>query len=151
MRLIDGVPIAPLVKLEKTLPVLVDEDIYEIMTTIAQYVSTAGKTAVVIVFLSSFLFNYGMNHILGRVQNLSSITHDMMMQLMYPETTFIFFAKVFEFVTFDMIPTQLIYPLVLNLVNVAYSDEADKIGYESRYLIWNSGSITLYIVLYAFM
>ena len=90
-----------------------------------------------------------MNSILAMVQNLSIIAHAMMMQLMYPETTLAFYASVFDFVTFDMVPTDSIYPLILDLVNVPFSENAGKIGYESRFCIWNSGSITIYIIIYA--
>ena len=75
----------------------------------------------------------------------------MMMQLRYPETTVEFYSKVFDFVTFDSLPSEKIYPHFLNFVNVPYSDAAQKIGYESRYIIWNSGSITIFIVLYVFV
>jgi hypothetical protein len=92
-----------------------------------------------------------MNSILAMVQNLAIITHAMMMQLMYPEVTLVFYSSVFDFVTFDMIPTEYIYPLILTLANVPYSEAAEKIGYESRYIIWNSGSITIYIFIYILM
>ena len=147
----DDVPIAPLTKLKKDLPMIVNEGIMGTIKAIGAATSSAGKGGLMIIMMGTFLLNFGMNSILAMVQNLSIITHAMMMQLMYPEATLEFYASVFNFVTFDMIPTHLIYPLVLTLANVPYSDAADKIGYESRYVIWNSGSITLYIILYSFM
>ena len=147
----DVVPIVPLTKLEKVLPMIVKEKILGIIKAIGAVSSKAGKGGLIFVLIGTFIFNFGMNSILAMVQNLSIITHAMMMQLMYPEIMLEYYSSVFEFVTFDMIPTEIIYPLFLTLVNVPYSDEADRIGYESRYVIWNSGSITLYIILYSFI
>ena len=69
------------------------------------------------------------------------------MQLQYPQTSAIFFDAIFGFVTYDMVPTEDIYVLIFNWNNVPYSEEADSSGYHSRWIIENSGSITLFIVL----
>ena len=72
----------------------------------------------------------------------------MMMQLMYPATISLFFSKVFEFVTFDIIPTELFFPYIFDLPEGAYSDEADSIGYYSHYIVLNAGSITIFLLSY---
>ena len=75
----------------------------------------------------------------------------MMMQLKFPASAMIFYAALFEFVTFDLIPTDELYQKIFDFENKEpYSDEADNIGYSSRYLIFNSGSLTLFIFLAAF-
>ena len=85
---------------------------------------------------------------LAQVRNLGFVTHLMMMQLMYPATIALFFSKVLEFITFDIIPTELIYPYIFDFPEGAYSDQADLIGYGSRYIIINGGSITLFLLAY---
>ena len=87
-----------------------------------------------------------MNKLLSQVRNLGFVTHLMMMQLNYPATIALFFSKVFEFVTFDIIPTELFLPYIFDLPEGAYSDEADSIGYYSRYIVLNAGSITIFLL-----
>ena len=43
------------------------------------------------------------------MRSLALITHFMMMQLMVPQNAASFYAGLFEFVTFDIIPTDDIY------------------------------------------
>ena len=88
-----------------------------------------------------------MNGVLNQVISLSLITHLMMMQLDYPQSTMIFFSKVFEFVTFDLIPTDQIYVEIFKWVNIPFSKMAEVVGYPSHFLIENGGSITIFIIL----
>ena len=77
---------------------------------------------------------------------MSIITHLMMMQLKFPACAMLFYGSVFEYVTFDLIPTDDFYDKVFDFENKEpYSDEAASIGYPSRYLIFNSGSLTIFI------
>ena len=110
--------------------------------------SNTGKASIIAAFLLGFFFNMGMNKLLSQVRNLGFVTHLMMMQLQYPATIALFFSKVFEFVTFDIIPTELFYPYIFDFPEGAYSEEADLIGYYSRYIILNAGSITLFLLSY---
>ena len=74
----------------------------------------------------------------------------MIMQLTYPAPAVIFYAALLEYVTFDIIPSEQIYNLIFDFnedADSAYSDEADSIGYSSRYFIKNSGSVPIYMVL----
>ena len=74
-------------------------------------------------------------------------THMMLMVLLFPSFLSKFYSTLLEFVTFDMIPTDEIYSEILDLENSPFSEEAEKIGYESRYILWNSGSIPLYFLI----
>ena len=87
-----------------------------------------------------------MSSILGEVLNLALITHLMIMQLEYPEVVSKFFAAVFEFVTFDLLPTDPIYGFLFDFPEKSYSDQAEEIGYESVQTIPNLGSVWLFIV-----
>ena len=62
------------------------------------------------------------------------------MQLNYPRETAIFYTLIFEFVTFDLIPVEEIYGEIFKFINDSpFSDEANIIGYFSRYFVFNSG------------
>ena len=93
-----------------------------------------------------FFLGYGMNSILSNVRCLSLITHLMMMQLNYPANCVIFYGVVFNFVTFDVLPTEGLYGEIFGFVNIAYSEQAANIGYESHYAISNSGSIPIFML-----
>ena len=72
----------------------------------------------------------------------------MMINLSYPESSKIFFEKVFQFVTFDIIPwTEEIYAYVFGWTNIPFSDVVETAGYPSQFIIENSGSIPLFILL----
>ena len=58
-----------------------------------------------------------------------------------------FFSGLFEFVTFDIIPTEEINEEIFGWENDPYNEQAEEIGYESRYVFENSGSIPYYILL----
>lgn len=71
----------------------------------------------------------------------------MMMQLSYPAVAMSFFGGLFELITFDLVPSDLVWEEVFTFENVPYSEQAEAIGYESRYAIYNSGSIPIFIAL----
>ena len=109
-----------------------------------------GKSSLFIMALLSFVTTYSMNTLLSQVRNLSLITHLIMMQLSYPAAVTIFYSGIFEYVTFDLIPTDTFYEDVFRFEpSEPYSEEAESIGYPSRYLIINSGSLTLFIFVIA--
>lgn len=108
-------------------------------------VGNVGKTQLVIIFLLTLLGSHQLNKLLGQVRNLGLVTHLMLMKLVFPPITVIFFSGLFEYVTFDIIPTEEIYAYLFGWQNVAYSEEAESIGYSSRYFIENAGSIPIYI------
>lgn len=53
----------------------------------------------------------------------------------------------FEFVNFDILPTDLIYGAAFNYDSDPISERAEEIGYESGLFIENSGSFLIYVVL----
>ena len=64
-----------------------------------------------------------------------------------------FYSGLFEFVTFDIIPTDDIYDKIFDegWRRAPYSEQADTIGYATRWLFANLGSVTWIIVLLAIM
>ena len=97
------------------------------------------------VALQQFL-SFSVNSMLGNVRNLQYVTHMMMMQLIFPASVGLFFSSLFEFVTYDVLPTDDIYVPIFGWNNEPYSDEAELIGYESRYTIENTGSLLIYLI-----
>ena len=77
------------------------------------------------------------------------ITHFMIMQLNYPPTAVLFFGLIFEFVTFDIVPTEFLYEIMFGFNSDSISEQAENIGYESQYFIENSGSFFIYLILIA--
>lgn len=107
--------------------------------------ATSGKvTAAGMIFLQ-FVRLKGMNHVLGPVRNLQILTHIMMMTLVYPECSEPFFAQLFEFITYDMYNTDNMYDEMFGFEHVPFNEFADAIGYPSRFLIFNSGSMTVFL------
>ena len=71
----------------------------------------------------------------------------MMMELTYPVVVNSFYKPVLEFANFDLIETEELYGSLLDLEQDPYSDQVADIGYESRYLILNLGSIPIFIII----
>ena len=76
-----------------------------------------------------------MNSLLGQVRSLSIITHFMMMQLNYSASVSYFYSFLFEFVTYDVVPSDDIYDEVFKFDSPAFSVQAENIGYASSYTI----------------
>ena len=104
------------------------------------------------VILSYFGYNI-VAQLLGQVRSLAMITHFMIMQLVVPQNAMVFYSGLFEFVTFDIIPTDDIYDKIFDegWRSAPYSEQADTIGYATRWLFANLGSVTWIIVLLAIM
>ena len=80
------------------------------------------------------------------------ITHMMLMQLRYPGVSTIFYSKIFEFVSFDLFQTGEIYNEIFKIENdEPYSEQAEELGYESTFLVPNSGPLLLFIAIFAVM
>ena len=90
-----------------------------------------------------------MNNLLGQVRSLNFITHFMIMQLNYAAAVSVFYSSLFEFITFDVVPTDEIYGNIFEFESDPYSDEADDIGYGSRIFIENTGSLLVYLIVIA--
>ena len=68
-----------------------------------------------------------------------------MMSMVYPESSVPFYEGVFELVNFDPIETEAFYDENFEFENEPYNEWTDSIGYPSQYLIFNSGSLTLFL------
>ena len=68
------------------------------------------------------------------------------MQLNYAAAVSVFYSSLFEYITFDIVPTDEIYGNIFNFESEPYSHEADSIGYGSRIFIENTGSLLVYLI-----
>ena len=129
----------------------ISEETQEVETSsFGSTVAGVGMGALILsAFLSYFSF-LAQNKILSQVRSLGLITHLMMMQLNYPQPARDFFKAVFPMISFDLVPGEAldwIYGKLFNLNSTAYSPEAEWIGYGSRWIAENSGSITVFLFL----
>ena len=147
VRASDGEEIASASQVTKIVPKMSNKTLSLVAEEIATIMSSTGSSSLVIAGILSYFGNFSASHLLSEVRNLSFISHFMMMQLVYPPLSVAFYAILFNFLTFDILPTDNIYVNVFGWENVPYSDNADAIGYPSRFLIENSGSITIFILL----
>ena len=90
-----------------------------------------------------------MNNLLGQVRSLSFITHLMMMQLNYSASVSYFYSFLFEFVTYDVVPSDAIYEEIFNFDSPAFSAQAERIGYSSSFIIQNTGSLFIFLFVIA--
>ena len=98
----------------------------------------------------SIVSSGAMNISLSQVRSLSLIAHLFLMTLYVQGFTISFFRKVMRYVAFDLLWfIEDIYDEIFVLPDdEPYSQQADDVGYESRYLTINSGSITFFILLF---
>ena len=102
-----------------------------------------------IVIVLEWLLEFGINHMMGSVRNLSLQTHLLMMKQKLPGLAISFYARILVFANFDMLPAERIYDFFgLEFPGDSpYSNEAEYLGYESNYLMINSGSIPIFMAL----
>ena len=117
------------------------------MATVGESVESGSTILSIAMVVLNIGASYSMNQILSQVRSLSMITHMQMMQLNVPPTAIIFFSALFNFVTFDLIPTEEIYNSVFAWENVPYSESAENIGYASRQIIENTGSVPIFLLI----
>ena len=92
-------------------------------------ISDTGTGTVIFTILLRQFYKFSFNSLLGNVRNLQFVTHLMMMQLVFTASVSYFYSILFEFVTYDYIPTDDIYGAMFDFDSEPYSDEADLIGY----------------------
>ena len=85
--------------------------------------------------------------LLSFIRTLSVIVHLFSVELQIPDTTDIFFSALFELCAFDFIPTDLIYEKIFEFNNEPLTATLDAVGYASQYIIFNLGSIFIFMVL----
>ena len=143
----DSQPMSLVMKVQKSLPQQLDPDRALILMGSAEAVSSAGTGVVILVICLQQCCRFGMNSVLGNVRNLQFVTHLMMMQLIYSAGVSYFYSLLFEFVTYDIVPSDEIYEAMFEIDSNPYSDQADLIGYGYRYSVVNTGSLLFYIIL----
>ena len=137
---------------EKKLPRIIIEKYAESIVELAIILVYVFKVTFSTFLVLSFFIGFSMKPVLDQIRCLQMIVHLMMIHIILAESCLLFFAKIIELVIFDIIPTEYIYPLIFFFKNdSAYTEEAEALGYGSRYLIINTGSVTIFIIANVFL
>ena len=122
------------------------KDFEETLQT-AIIIAAGGTGALLITGIFQFTFGYGMNSLFSQVRSLSVVTHYNMMMITFPASCIQFFAVIYEYVTYDVIPTDNLYEDRMGLPYKPFSANADKVGYPSTSMIPNLGSVPIFIII----
>jgi len=110
-------------------------------------VAGTSKSTLFVVMMLRFYLKAVMNHLLSSISSLSIVTHQLLINLSYPALLMLYFSYIFEFVSFDLIPTDDFYDYIFGFQNEPFSSQAEELGYESHNLIRNMGSLFLTLLL----
>lgn len=114
---------------------------------IALAIKQSGSGSLLLLAILQFFLNTGMSEMLSQVQIMNIITHLHIMQLNYPASISIFFGTIFGFVTFDILPVDNIYGAIFDFDSEPYTETAAETGYESLYMIENTGCLLIFLFL----
>ena len=117
----------------------------------ANTVSGASKGTIAITIVMNKLVKFYLNTVLSMVRSISMIVHMMTVPMDTPSKTDIFFNTVFDLISFDIIPTEDLYNKIFEFDNVPLTEYFLAVGYESQHIIFNMGSIFLFLVIEVFI
>ena len=112
VRKSDGVAIKPDEEVVYEVPSMADKSSMDTVEAVALVVAAAGTGTIIVGAIASYCGTYSVNQLLSEVRSLSFITHFNMMQLSYPKVSTAFFAGIFTFVNFDILPADKVYTVV---------------------------------------
>lgn len=150
-RLSDGRPIPDNTQIQRHLPQQLNIRKAQTIQMIAETIQRSGQGSIILSLFVQQFVAFSMNNLLSQVRNLAIITHLMIMQLNYAASASYFFSFLFEFVTYAIIPTDDIYGSIFGFESDPLSEQADNIGYGSRFVIENTGSLLIYLFVIAFL
>ena len=108
-------------------------------------------TVVLTFFSVNHQVEFILNQLLGLVSSLNIILHFMCMGLDYPLRMQLFFGGLFHLITFDAMPTDDLYNLLFSTKSFEddepLSEQFDIIGYSSRLVYDNLGSLLVFMFL----
>ena len=100
---------------------MIDEDLAETIAGLGENLTGVGKTGLWITTVLIFLLNFQMNSFLSQVRSLSIITHMLIVPVRYSAAISTFFSVVFEFVTFEIVPSGIFLDPTFTLDDAIYS------------------------------
>ena len=108
-------------------------------------VASAATYASVFALVISFFLQGLLNKVLSSIVSLSVIFHMFLVNLNYPLEMMDFFSLLFPLITFDAIPVAEIYERIFHVSRIttdyALTDQFDKSGYSSLFVVNNIGSL----------
>jgi hypothetical protein len=92
-----------------------------------------------------------LNQLLGTISSLGIIIHFVCINLDYPLRMQLFFGGLFPLITFDPLPTDIAYNYLFETQSFeddqALTEQFDIVGYGSRLVYDNMGSLLVFILL----
>ena len=114
--------------------------------TIAAATAAVRSTSIIVLIVLFLKFNL-LGHVLAQVRSLSIVTHICLIQVIFPQIVLEFYSKIFAVVSFDLMEEYLyvedILEYLFNLNDVAFSKQAEELGYASEFTISNLSSIMI--------
>ena len=109
-----------------------------------------GTTSVFIAL--TLILEYSLiGRILSNVRSLSIICHLLLINVPLPATVTIYYSYIFELVRFDLFEEYLGFEAALEFVfgfeDEPFNERTDELGYGSRFIISNLGSVFIFFVI----
>ena len=96
-----------------------------------------------------------LNQLLSQIRSLSLVTHMLLLPVKIPAIAIIFYEKIFEIVKFNILESVFrldkLLAMIFELDGTPISQDASDLGYDSRYIIINFGSIMVYCTIIAIL
>ncbi len=76
------------------------------------------------------------------------VIHSPLINVQFPANAFLLYGKMVSVATFDLIPTEIIYPLFMTFpVEESFNDKFDRMDYDSYYFIMNMGTLGVLLMI----
>ncbi len=147
-----GKPVHPRYAVEKELPRQIDPLLGETLDAAADAAANTTKFAFTGSFIFQLFFLGGLSTLLGMIQNLNTIVHMQLINVMTPANAQIFFSKLLSIVAFDVINGTPIESSINSLVAKQdappLSANFEALGYETSLFVPSMGSLILIYVFF---
>jgi len=106
-------------------------------------VATFASSAIVQLIISGSL-----NTIFGTTRYMQLLVHMMLINIMLPANASIFFGSLLQIAGFDFVPTDDMFVYLFDIEETPISTNFEYLGYETRQVLYNAGSLSLVIMLF---
>jgi len=106
-------------------------------------VATFASSAIVQLIISGSL-----NSIFGATRYMQLLVHMMLINIMLPANASIFFGSLLKIAGFDLVPTDAMFVYLFDIEETPISTNFDYLGYETRQVLYNAGSLSLIIMFF---
>jgi len=132
----------------KFVPPQVNTEEAETVKSVADFVKGAIGATWASSFVVQILLAGSLNTIFMSSRYLQIMVHMLLVRIQIPANAYVFFAALFQVAAFDVIPTDSMYMKMFDIDEEPLSENFEHLGYETRQFLYNSGSISLVIILF---